>query len=74
MEGFRLDSEGEIHTHKLSLFIPLRRGTSNPEPRFWIYGLKNIVQNSNEVYLKFVNDKLLFSDLLSIIKAHHSTN
>lgn len=65
LNGNRVDPEGQTHKHKVSLFVPLRRGVSNPEPRFWIYGLTKIIKDNHEIFLKIIDDNLFFSDHLT---------
>ena len=61
LSSFRFDSEGSRREHRVSLFIPLRRGDTNAEPRFWIYGLSKVMKPGDVMFLRFDKEELYFS-------------
>ncbi len=52
----------DVYESKVSLYRPK---TKNGDPRFWIYGLKNILSTNDMVYISFYKGKLIIIPLVS---------
>jgi len=58
----------DVQESKVSLYRPK---TKKGDPRFWIYGLKNILQPNDMIYISYHNGKLV---IIPLVEKYFSTN